>query len=233
MARYISNKQVDSLKSNDLEDFNSIGKAIWNFISLVDYANWDSLYADKQSNSLRRKIAAKFTPKIQPTTGKNSKEINKLYSAIIERIPPPIPTKSQKEVKIISKFFKSNKLANTTKQLPRLYTQASKQNINTSEVIKIKEMFLSIGTKKIDQINNIIKDTSKLKPRIQMTMKGSSRKHIIIPMSNDNNMKFMKNSSMHVTNINRVLRNVKSEVLVDFIRSNPLSITAVTNKISL
>ena len=39
MARYISNKQVDSLKSNDLEDFNSISKAIWNFISLVDQAN--------------------------------------------------------------------------------------------------------------------------------------------------------------------------------------------------
>jgi len=28
MARYISNKQVDSSKSNDLEDFHSIGKAI-------------------------------------------------------------------------------------------------------------------------------------------------------------------------------------------------------------
>jgi len=39
MARYISNKQVDSSKSNDLKDFNSIGKAIWNFISLVYQAN--------------------------------------------------------------------------------------------------------------------------------------------------------------------------------------------------
>ena len=28
MARYISNKQVESLKSNDLEDFNSISEAI-------------------------------------------------------------------------------------------------------------------------------------------------------------------------------------------------------------
>jgi len=64
-------------------------------------------------------------------------------------------------------------------------------------------------------------------------MKGPSRKHVIIPMSNDNNMKFMKNSSMHVTNINRVLRNVKSKVLVDFIRSDSLDITAVTNKVSL
>jgi len=94
-------------------------------------------------------------------------------------------------------------------------------------------MFPSIGTKKIDQINNIIKGTSKLKPCIQMTMKGPSRKHIIIPMSNDNNMKFMKNSFMHVANINRTLRNAKSEVLVNFIQSDPLGITVVTNKVSL
>ena len=66
-----------------------------------------------------------------------------------------------------------------------------------------------------------------------MTMKGPSRKHVTIPMSNDNNMKFMKNSSIHVANINRALRNVKSKVLVDFIRSDSLGITAVTNKSSL
>ena len=66
-----------------------------------------------------------------------------------------------------------------------------------------------------------------------MTMKGPSRKHIIIPISNNNNMKFMKNSSMHVVNINRALRNMKSKVLVDFIQSDPLDIMAVTNKISL
>ena len=233
MARYISNKQIDSLKLNDLEDFNGISKAIWNFISLIYQANWDSHYADKQSNSLRRKIVAKFTLKIQPTTGKNSKKINKPSLANIERIPLPIPTKSQKEVNVISKFFKSNKPANNTKQPPKSYAQASKQNISTSEVIKIKKMFPSISTKKIDQINNIVKGTSKLKPHIQITMKGPSRKHIIISMSNNNNMKFMKNSSMHIANINRALRNTKSEVLVDFIRSDPLGIMAVTNKISL
>ena len=35
MAKYISNKQVDSSKFNDLEDFHGIGKAVWNFISSV------------------------------------------------------------------------------------------------------------------------------------------------------------------------------------------------------
>jgi len=66
-----------------------------------------------------------------------------------------------------------------------------------------------------------------------MTTKGLLRKHIIIPMSNDNNAKFMKNSSVHVANINRALKNVKSEVLTDFICSDPLDIMVVTNKVSM
>ena len=86
---------------------------------------------------------------------------------------------------------------------------------------------------KIDQINNIIKGTPKTKPHIQMTMKGLSRKHVIIPISNDNITKFMKNSLVHVANINRALRNVKSEVLADFICLDPLGIMVVTNKVSM
>ena len=45
-------------------------------------------------------------------------------------------------------------------------------------------------------------------------------------------MKFIKNSSLYVTNINRLLRNAKSEVLVDFIQLDPLGITVVTNKVA-
>jgi len=66
-----------------------------------------------------------------------------------------------------------------------------------------------------------------------MTTKGPFRKQVIIPMGNDNISNFMKNSSVHVSNINRSLRNVKSEVLVNFICSDPLGIMIVTNKVSL
>jgi len=66
-----------------------------------------------------------------------------------------------------------------------------------------------------------------------MTTKGPSRKQVIIPISNDNNNKFMKNLATHVMNINRILRNAKSEVLVDFICSDPLGITIITNKVFL
>ena len=50
-----------------------------------------------------------------------------------------------------------------------------------------------------------------------MTTKGLSRKQVIISIGNDNIDKFMKNSSIHVANLNRNLRNTKFEVLVDFI----------------
>ena len=66
-----------------------------------------------------------------------------------------------------------------------------------------------------------------------MTTKGLSRKHVIILMSSGNITKFMKNSSLHVTNINRSLRNVKSEVLADFIQSDFLGLMVVTNKVVL
>ena len=233
MVKYIMNKQIDSSKANNLEDFHGIGKAVWNFIFSVYKANWNVLYTDNNSTSLRRKIVAKFTLKTQSMTAKNIKVINKLSPASIEKILSPIPAKFQKEVNLISKFFKSNKPANVNTQPPKSYFQASKQNISMSEVIKIKETFLSMNTKKIDQINNIIKGTSKTKPHIQITIKGPSRKHVIIPISNNNNTKFMKNSSVHVANINRALRSVKSEVLADFIHLDLLGIMVVTNKVSI
>jgi len=66
-----------------------------------------------------------------------------------------------------------------------------------------------------------------------MTIKGPSRKYIIILMSSKNIMKFIMNSSLHVANINRSLRNAKYKVLADFIQSDSLGIMVVTNKVAL
>ena len=51
-------------------------------------------------------------------------------------------------------------------------------------------------------------------------------------MSGDNITSFMKSSSLHVANINRLLRNAKSDVLVDYICSDNIGITAITNKVA-
>jgi len=50
-----------------------------------------------------------------------------------------------------------------------------------------------------------------------MITKESLRKQVIILVSNNNKTKFIEMSSTHITNINRVLKNIKSEVMADFI----------------
>ena len=235
MARYISNKNVNLSKANELEDFYSIGDSIWNFVSSVYQANWDSLYTDNQTTTLRAKILSKFTPRIILNPGKSNKEIAKPIPVTIEKIPlsPSLPAKLKREVNIISKYFQSNKPSAEPTKPTMSYAQALKQTANTSEVLKIKEVFSALNAKKIDQINNIVKGNPKPKSHIQMTTKESSRKQVIVPMNSENNNIFMKYSTTHIANINRLLRNAKSEVLVDYIHSDPLGISVVTNKVSL
>jgi len=95
MAKYIASKQLELLKANNVIDFVGIRDAVWNFISFVYKSNWDALHTDNKSNTLRRKIAAKFTPKTQTAPKKPAKETSKSTPASIEKIPPPIPAKSQ------------------------------------------------------------------------------------------------------------------------------------------
>ena len=66
-----------------------------------------------------------------------------------------------------------------------------------------------------------------------MTTKGLSRNQVIVPINVDNILKFMKKSSLYISNINRALRNIKSNVPVKFICLDPLSITIVTCKVAL
>jgi len=65
-----------------------------------------------------------------------------------------------------------------------------------------------------------------------MTIKGPSRKQVIIPMNSDNIMRFMKKSNLYVSNLNRALRNIKSNILVNFIHLDLLDITIITYKIA-
>ena len=177
-----------------------------------------------------------FTPRIPAPNGNNKKDISKSNLVTINKTPPrpPLPAKSKKEINTISKYFHSKK--NSVKNNNQLskpnsgksYAQTSKPSVNTSEVLKIKEAFPSLNAQKIDQVNG----QNKAKPRIRMTTKGPLRKHVIIPMSSDNVSSFMKNSSVHVANINRSLRNAKTDVLVDYICSDNTGISVVVNKIA-
>jgi len=66
-----------------------------------------------------------------------------------------------------------------------------------------------------------------------MTTKSPSRKQVIIFMRKDNRNKFMEDSNNYVTNLNRALKNIKSDILVNFIRKEYSGITIITNKFVL
>ena len=117
-------------------------------------------------------------------------------------------------------------------KLTKSYTQAARQTASTSDVLKIKESFPALNAKQIDRVNNIIKDNPNPKPHIKMTTKGPSRKQVIVPISNDNTIFFTKNSRLYVAYINKLLRNAKSDIVVDFIRSDTIGPVIITNKVA-
>ena len=116
MAKYIKDKKIEMSKSNDIKNFESIGKATQKLISSIYNSEWDFLIADNHKDSLRQKIAYKFTLKVNPEKNSKKGEKNTNKPVSIERLSPSIYIKSSKEVNEISKYFKSNKLtqANTS-----------------------------------------------------------------------------------------------------------------------
>ena len=239
MAKYIRNKKVNDVQANDITEFEGMGDTIWNFISLVYEAKWDFLYTDHSTRTLRSKILLKFTLRTPPAKSNGNKEIPKSNPVTINKMPPPLPplsTKPKKEINTIPKYFQSKNQSDEnkvpSKNPGKSYAQATKPLATTSDVLKIKEAFPSFNAKKVDQVNNIVNGQSKPRPCIKMTIKGPSRKHIIISMSAENVFSFMKNSSTNVANINRQLQNAKTDLLVDYIKSDSNGIIIVMNKVA-
>ena len=99
---------------------------------------------------------------------------------------------------------------------------------NTRKVLKIKKVFSNLQEKKIENIQKIINRGDKPKLRLNIITKGPSHKQVIVPMNSDNIIKFMLNSSDHITNINRLLKNIKSDCKVNYIQLEKSGIIIVT-----
>jgi len=153
-------------------------------------------------------------------------------------IPPPILAKTQKEVNELSKYFKKN----TNHQQKKSYTNATSSTKQPSpsapkniikEMLKIKETFSNLPNKKIEQVHKVINSSNNTaKLRISMTTKGLSQKQVIIPMSYNIAKEFIKDSSSHVVNINRVLKTIKSSTIANFICVEDKDIIITTNIVS-
>jgi len=84
----------------------------------------------------------------------------------------------------------------------KLYIQALKTSIE--DIICIKEVFPTVLSKKIIEIN-IINKSGLVKLKVNMTTKELLRKQVFIPMSK-NNAKFIRsNTSSYIKSINKSL----------------------------
>ena len=111
--------------------------------------------------------------------------------------------------------------------------QASKANISprVKDVLHIKNAFPELSA---DDVERIIKVTNsnkeQKKPRINMTTKGPSRKQIIIPIAKSNAELIINSASSNITNINKCLKNTKSDIIADFIHLTNDRVIITTNK---
>ena len=121
-----------------------------------------------------------------------------------------------------------------------MYAQASlsksKSNASSSDIamniLKIKETFLNLPNKKINTIQKVVNSSNdKPKPRLNVTMKGPSYKQVIVPMNNELGKRFIKDSVSHITNINHILKSIKSNVCADFIYADNKGVIISTNNV--
>ena len=131
-----------------------------------------------------------------------------------------------------SKFFKKGK-KKLVVIVKLIIKQSYAQVINSkiTDILKLKKDYPNLLAKKIENIHKIINDSDKTKLWIKMTTKEPLYKQIIFSIDKDNITKLMAFSSNHIVNLNRALKNIKSEVIADYVFSEPISITIVTNKI--
>ena len=113
--------------------------------------------------------------------------------------------------------------------------QALFTSSNIKEILKIKETFPKLQAKKIENIQKIINGNDKSKPKWNMTMKGLSRKQVIVSINNKNKLKFIELFSTHITNLNRVLKtsNLKSWLTLYIWTKQVLSLSPIKSHLSL
>ena len=137
-----------------------------------------------------------------------------------------------KEILEKSKFFRKGKklVTITNNNLRKSYAQIT--SLNVSSILKLKENYPTLLLGKIKVIHKMITNMDKVKPCIRMTTKSLSRKQIIVLISKINTDNIMVSSADHVTNINRVLKNIKSKVIVGYICLETIEITIVSNTVA-
>jgi len=98
--------------------------------------------------------------------------------------------------------------------------------------MKIKDIFLKLSADKVSEIHKVINNLNqKDKPKLNMTIKDLSRKQVIISMKFCNSERVINKANIYISNINKLLKGVKSEISIDFIQLYNKRLLLTTNKV--
>ena len=221
MAQLIS-RIIDYIKSSladkklPVKDFEQVTKSFWSLITAIYSSRWDllpvedgktfcNLVGERILNiyvkrELLNQPKAKKPSSFMPTTAMNSN---------IPIAPPPSKTTGPNEKKALKPTI-----------MKKSYVQASKANISSSieDVIQVKEAFHTLSA---DEVGKMLKAKNSgwgmKKPKINMMTRGQSRREVIIPMTKANAKLIVNSAHIHVSNVNKYLKNSKLVTFADFI----------------
>ena len=94
-------------------------------------------------------------------------------------------------------------------------------------------MFPALSADEIEKVLKIKNNgEDNKKPKINMTTRGLLRKEVIIPMAKYTAELIVNSAHIHIANINKCLKNSRSDIVTDFIRNINNRIIITTNKLA-
>jgi len=221
MACFLRQRNLKGYNGNNIKQLDPFGQSAWDFISAIFKSGWDILTTDNKS-TIRGNIAKEFGKATNPPSRENIH-----YGTHISKVPPPIPPRLSKEVLEKSKTLQRSISTKGNSYIS--YTQAASYVTNA---LKIKEAFPALPNKKVLEIHNaaFAQPVNKTK-KVQYTTKEPSRKQAIILVPNDLAENIMGDASIHIFQINVLLKNVKSSMHSEFICPCSGGIAIITNNV--
>jgi len=229
---------IDYFKHNPADkkppagEFADVVKALWGLIATIYTSRWDLLPIEDKS--IRKLVGEKIVPgymKLGLLNDKTAEDSFLPSTSLPSNMAVPPPTTNPVAIPPLSTSVVPQKVPKPS-NMKKLYAQASKTNLSSKveDILRVKEAFPSLSA---DEVGKILKvknsSEGRMKPKLNMTTRGSSRKEIIIPMTKSNVELIMKSAHKHIANINECLKKSNSDIIADFIHLSNNGIIITTS----
>jgi len=209
IVNYIKNNPAD--KKSPAREFEQVTKGFWNLIQAIYSSRWDFLPVEDSKNFCTL-VSEKILNNYVKLDLVNQPEAKKLLPSMPNTAMNPNIPATPPSSKMTGPIEKKAPKPMITK---KSYVQASKSNISSSieDVIRVKEVFPTLSA---DEVEKMLKAKNSgggtKKPKINMTTRGQLRREVIIPMTKTNAELIINSAHIYISNINKCLRNSKSDI---------------------